>query len=160
MEIEYPEDRVKPGDILAFDFEILTEQPTLKAWVISEIKKTLWAYPLFDFQSAKEMVVGDQELKKDVTILRVWVSVRETAKEPRVTVQEASLAWFVAGVATATVALVTYAAMTRGAKQTGVGIVEQFADLTEETGEVIQETSKLFAFGILGLVAYALLLKQ
>jgi len=107
MAVEIPEDRVRPGDIIAFDFEILTTQMDLMAWAIRQAVDAVAAHPILDVQTTRVTTMGDVKLGRDVRLLRVWAKVRETSKDTGEQVQEASAAQaflvigsFIAGVAT------------------------------------------------------------
>ncbi len=100
----------KPGELIAFDFEISTQNETLKAAAVSKIKKEVAAHPLLDYQSGK-LTDGlmNTETMQEVAILRVLAKVRKTAKnDPPEEIQEANIGYIAIALIGAVAGIGTY----------------------------------------------------
>lgn len=132
VSIDIDSDIVRPGDILRFEYEIITDNATIANAAIKRVKDNVWSHPMLNYQGSKVYSVGDMERKRDVKILHVYASVREFEKNTRVKVQEAGLyhygviaAGLIAGLA---VAMVVKAVI----KETGV-TTQRMAAAFEDT---------------------------
>lgn len=98
IEITNP-DQLVPGDTVRFDFEILpqTNQAQLDL-AIAEIKKAVATDDRFDYQGSKIQTVGDLELQRDVTLLSIFATVRQTTRATRQPIEYVQLTGFQATV--------------------------------------------------------------
>lgn len=92
MSVEVDPDILIPGDIIRFDYELLTDNETIRGMVVSKIKDAIYSDPRLDYQGSTVQRVGDLALGRDVDILSVYAQVRRTDRQTREEIQFASLA--------------------------------------------------------------------
>jgi hypothetical protein len=152
-DLEIADELLVPGDTIAFDFEILTTNTTMRSYVIGKIKDTIWANDMLDYQGSKISTLGDLKLGRDVELLRVFATVRKTRRDTRLEVQQAGLANIVKGVAVVGSILAAYVVFREGKKFLGATAV-----LVSEIGEATKENMPVLGFVLVaGIVLYVLL---
>jgi len=145
-----------PGDIVAFDYELLTQNATVRDWAISQIKGTIWADDRLDYQGSTVFTLGDLELQRDVEILRVFAQVRKTRRDTRLEIQTASLSSITAAISVALVGLGVYLVLRGAAKF--MGTMPDFATASET---VKSETGlSLPTWAIIGVALYLAFFKK
>jgi hypothetical protein len=147
--VNIPEEMVVPGDLLAFDYEIVTRSADIEAWAISKIKQEVWAHPKLDYQSSRVMTMGSLEHGREVELLRVWAIVRREEKQTRVPIQEASMgSWVLVG---AGIALGVAGAMVLSQVTKNLGVA------ATAMGEAAEQTFKWATLLVIAIIAYLLL---
>ena len=150
-------DKVKPGDIVAFDFAITTQNQTLQNTAISKIKAKVHDHPMLDYQSSKVSDLYDTQAGQNVKMLRVFAQVRETEKGTRVKVQEASAAslaaWIVAGLA----GIGAYAVLQMVTKSAGA--TSGYGATAGSSGGLLGDLKDIGFLAVIGLVLLIFLRK-
>lgn len=149
---------VSPGQTVYFDFEVVGTQALPAAELASQIKRQVWGHPKLDYQSSKlSEGLFNTETQREVSILRVWASVRSTDKATWLAVTEMPLAEIDAWVGAAV-------AVWREQVQDWWTFVENYPSVSEMAGAVFgagektaSELKSMVPLVILAVLAYFLL---
>jgi hypothetical protein len=94
--IEIEADRLYPGDIIRFDYEIVLNNATIVGLAVKNVKETIASDDRLDYQGSDRVTMGDVELGRDVEILRIYAKVRRYRRAERPELQLA-VAWVSVG---------------------------------------------------------------
>jgi hypothetical protein len=101
--VQLDNDKLYPGDIIRFDFEILSDNQVLIGLAVKSVKDRIAADDRLDYQGSAERTVGDLELKRDVRMLSIYAQVRRYRRGDRPELQLA-IAWVPLSIVVAAVA--------------------------------------------------------
>lgn len=161
---EVPKDMLVPGDIIRFDYQILTKDEAKQTEVIHAIKETIASDDRLDYQGSEQTFPVDYDTGESGHILSVYAQVRKYRRSAGSETQEAAIGYVALGafIALAAAAVFDYASSARSKAQSVMAVTQDdtLSDATKQAALAAlgNESSLSQALGGLGVVGLGLLL--
>jgi hypothetical protein len=144
-------DSILPGEIIRIDYRILSANEVAVNELVHSIKQAIASDPRFDYQSSRQITVGDLELGRDIQMLSIYAKLREKEKQSRAPITYVSMSNFEAYIKAAGI---VWSEKVAYVKATIVGVEEWAKDVAQSLPGTARNVSvALLLIG--GMLAYA-----